>query len=323
MVKLSEGSGGKEMNALIDRMLSFIRTENSWKHSDNDGAVLKNQDGSFTVLTTDSYVLDPIFIPGGDIGKIAVCGTINDLAVMGATPIGLTLGIILEEGFDNNHLDQIMKSIGEVSKQTGVPIVTGDTKVVEKGKVDKIIINTSGIGTTNEILDKPIQPGDKILASGTIGDHAVAVLSKRFDFTTDTVTDSKPLLQEITSIKPLIKQAKDPTRGGLAATLNEICQKNNISIRLQEKDIPLSPQVKSVTELLGIDPYSLACEGRFICIVHPNHAEQALASLKTFNKDAAIIGEVTENPEKEVIVQTEFGKRILPVPSGNIVPRIC
>lgn len=290
---------------------------------DNDSAVWKAGDTNLA-FTTDSYVIDPIFIPGGDIGKIAMCGTINDLAVMGAIPTGISLSIVLEEGFSKQDLDKIMESIGKVSEQTGIPIVTGDTKVLEKGKVDKIIINTAGIGVSNRILDEEIKTGDKIIISGSIGDHAVAVLSKRFEFETSIITDSKPIIEEIKAVRHLIKQAKDPTRGGLASSLNELCENNNSGMIIDEKAIPIKREVLSVTELLGIDIYSLACEGRFVCISSPENAEEVLSKLKRFNPEAAIIGEVTkENSGKEVIIKTGFGKRILNMPSGNIVPRIC
>ena len=322
MIKLNQGNGGKEMNNLISKIKSHLPFSN-WYHTDNDAAILKTDIGFFG-LTTDSFVVDPIFFPGGNIGKIAVCGTINDLAVMGITPSALTLALILEEGFPVEQLDKIMKSIGNISKLTGIPIVTGDTKVMEKGKIDKIIINTTGIGITDKVLDQPIESGDKIILSGSLGDHAVAVLSKRFDFKTDIKTDCKPLIEEITTIKNLIKQAKDPTRGGLSSALNDIVQKNNCQIIIDEESIPVKKPVKSAINLLGIDLYSLACEGRFICITKNENAQQTLELLKSFNPEASIIGEVSStNEKKEVILKTRVGKRILHTPSGNIVPRIC
>ena len=320
MIKLSEGSGGKEMQELVKRLTAFLHKDSRWSHTDDDSAVWNAGDSSL-LFTTDSFVIDPIFFPGGDIGKIAICGTINDLAVMGAMPIGISLGIILEEGFSKNHLDRIMKSIGETSKKTGIPVVTGDTKVVEKGKVDKIIINTAGIGVSSSILDKKLRPGDKVIISGSVGDHAVAVLSKRFEFETSIMTDSKPVIEDIKAVRKLIKQAKDPTRGGIAASLNELCEKNNIGMIIDGKSIPVKNEVKSMTELLGIDVYSLACEGRFVCVSEAENAEKVVRILKEFDTDAAIIGEVTKG--ENVIIETGFGKRILTMPSGNVVPRIC
>lgn len=320
MIRLSEGSGGKEMQELVRRLTSFFHKDRRWSHTDNDSAVWKAGDSNL-LFTTDSFVIDPVFFPGGDIGKIAICGTINDLAVMGATPTGISLGIVLEEGFSKHDLDRIMGSIGDVSRQTGIPVVTGDTKVVEKGKLDKIIINTAGIGVSSSILDQKAVPGDKVIISGSIGDHAVAVLSRRFDFQTSIRTDCKPIVDEIKEVRGLIKQAKDPTRGGIAASLNELCEKNSIGMVIDGKRVPVKGAVRSMTELLGIDIYSLACEGRFVCIASAENAEKVVNILQGFDPDASIIGEVAEG--EEVIIDTGFGKRILPMPSGNVVPRIC
>ena len=325
MIRLSEGSGGKEMVELIKRMTSFFPKDRRWAHTDNDAAVWKAGE-NYLMFTTDSFVVDPIFFPGGDIGKVAMCGTINDLAVMGGLPAGISLGIVLEEGFSKKKLDRIISSIGKVSEETGVPVVTGDTKVVEKGKVDKIIINTAGIGACQNVLDKPVSPGDKVIVSGSIGEHAVAVLSRRFDFETSTITDCKPLIEEVKAVKGFIKQAKDLTRGGIAAALNEICEKGYVSMLIDAEKIPVKREVKAVTDLLGIDLYSLACEGRLVCVASPENALRAVDVLRRFNPEAAIIGEVTGRTGKsggEVVVETGFGKRVLPMPSGNIVPRIC
>ena len=311
------------MNSLIDRLKQHLPASN-WTHTDNDAAILKTDIGFFG-LTTDSFVVDPIFFPGGDIGKVAVCGTINDLAMMGVPASALTLGLVIEEGFPEEDLEKIMISIGFISKKTGIPVVTGDTKVMEKGKVDKLIINTSAVGVTDKVLDTPLQKGDKIILSGSLGDHAIAVLSQRFEFKTSVVTCCKPLIDEIAAVKPLIKQAKDPTRGGLASALNDIAGRNRCSMLLDEEKMPVKKEVRSAVELLGIDLYSLACEGRFVCFASPENAHETLEKLKVFNPDTAIIGEVTDTEEEhpEVVLQTRFGKRLMPMPSGNIVPRIC
>ncbi len=242
---------------------------------------------------------------------------------MGIEPSSLSLSLIIEEGFPDEKLQLISDSITKLSKQTNIPIVTGDTKVMQKGKLDKIIINTSAIGITDKVLDIPPKSGDLIILSGSLGDHAVAVLSKRFDFETSIKTDSKPLWEEMKSIKPLIKQAKDPTRGGLASTLNEFAHKHNLQILIKEERIPVKQEVNAAIDLLGIDLYSLACEGRIVCIAEQSKADLVLEILKKFNPDAAIIGEFTEHNKPEVIIKTKFGKRLLPKPSGNIVPRIC
>ncbi len=323
-IRLDQGNGGKEMNVLIDKLKKFLPSSN-WTHSDDDSAILKTDIGFFG-LTTDSFVVDPVFFPGGNIGKIAMCGTINDLAVMGIKASAVSLGLVVEEGFPEEDLLQIMESIGDVSRKTGVPVVTGDTKVMQKGKLDKIIINTSGIGITDTILDKPLVPGDKIILSGSLGDHAIAVLSQRFDFQTSVVTDSKPLIDEVFSVKEFIKQAKDPTRGGLASALNEFAEKSGLSILIDEDSVPVKKEVRSAVELLGIDLYSLACEGRLLCVVSSEHASKVIGVLKGFNPEAAIIGEIFEDApgsRPKVVVKTRFGKRFLPMPSGNIVPRIC
>jgi len=306
LVRLSEGAGGREMNSLIKKIRERFPKSN-WKSTEDDSAHIQVNGKLF--FTSDSYVVTPIFFPGGDIGKIAFCGTVNDLAVMGAKPLGLSLSLIIEEGLPKEDLFKIIDSIAKLSKETGVPIVTGDTKVMEKGAVDKIIINTSGVGITDNPLTKEIKEGDKIIVSGSIGDHGAALLAKRFDIESCIITDSKPLWDEISKIAHLIKRAKDITRGGLAAVLNELCP-----CELDEKLIPIKREVKSLTEFLGLDPFSLACEGRFVCVT--NQPDKVLELLP----DAKIIGEVTK---KDVVLNTGFGKRLLPVPSGNIVPRIC
>jgi len=334
-VKLSEGNGGKEMNSLINELKKHLPGSN-WTHTDNDAAVLKTDIGFFG-FTTDSFIVDPVFFPGGNIGKIAVCGTINDLAMMGIRPSALSLSLVLEEGFPKQQLDDIMKTIGRISAETSIPVVTGDTKVMQRGKVDKIIINTSTIGIADKVLDASIYPGDKIILSGSLGDHAVAVLSERFDFKTSIVSDCKPLWEEIAAIRPFIKQAKDPTRGGLASALNDLAEKNGVSIIIDEGSIKVEKEVRSAVDLLGIDLYSLASEGRFVCITSPDRTNEVLHRLKQFNQDASVIGEVVRNKDvlvdyhtgekaeakPEVIIKTRFGRRLLPVPSGNIVPRIC
>ena len=319
-IKLSEGNGGEEMNALIKRMRAGLGNTGKWANSDNDSATLQFGDKHLH-FTTDSYVVSPIFFPGGDIGKIAACGTINDLAVMGAEPLGISLSLVLEEGFDKSGLERILDSISHISKETGIPIVTGDTKVVDKGKLDGIVINSSGIGESRSVLDEKIEPGDNILISGGIGEHAIALLSRRLDFKTDLKTDSKPLVEEIRAIRHRIKQAKDITRGGLASALNELAEKSRIGILLDESQIPVKRQVLSAAELLGLDHYELACEGRFVCACRPEDTQEALETLKEFDPEAEKIGQAMEG--NEVILKTRIGKRKLQVPTGNLVPRIC
>ena len=319
-VKLSEGSGGREMQSLIDSMRSQFPVAPEWMHGGDDGATFAIGD-THLVFTTDAYVVTPIFFPGGNIGKIAFCGTVNDLAVMGARPIGISLSLILEEGFSKDDLFSIIETIGSLSKETGIPIVTGDTKVVERGGIDKIIINTSGVGIAERVLEEPLVPGDSVIISGGIGEHGAALLARRFELETSLVTDSKPLHEELFSIGAMVKQAKDVTRGGLSAILNELAEKNQVGMDIQETHVPMHEEVRALTEILGIDVYSLACEGRFVCVTAPQYAQQVLAVLQKFNSMSCCIGTITNGDG--IIVQTEYGKKILSMPSGNIVPRIC
>ncbi len=317
-VKISEGAGGVEMQRLIEELKKHLPSSSSWKHTDNDSALFHLGDKKI-LFTTDSYVVTPLFFRGGNIGKIAFCGTVNDLAVMGAKPIGISLSLVLEEGFSKEELYKIMQTIGEMSRKTGIPIVTGDTKVMEKRSVDKIIINTSGIGVAEKVLDEPLQIGDQIIVSRGIGEHGAALLANRFAIETNLETDSKPLWEEINAIQCLIKQAKDITRGGLAAILNELAQ--NVMFFIHEEKIPMQAEVCALTKILGIDVYSLASEGAFVCFANPQNAPLVLEVLKRYNSLASIIGEVQSG--KGVTVQTRFGKKNLPAPTGNLVPRIC
>jgi hydrogenase expression/formation protein HypE len=319
-IKLSEGSGGKEMGNLIKDIHTRLPSFGAWENTTDDGASIALGDERL-VFTTDSYVVTPIFFPGGNIGQLAFCGTVNDLAVMGARPIGLSLALVLEEGFRKEEFYQIIETIGELSRSTGIPIVTGDTKVVERRGLDKIIITTSGVGVTKRIPNDPLKEGDVIIVSGGIGEHGATLLAKRFELEATIQTDSKPLHKEMEAIAPYIKQAKDITRGGLAAITNELAAKNSIGMMLDEEAIPIAEEVRALTEILGIDVYALACEGRLLCVASKDNAPRVLELLQSFNTTASIIGRVTT--EKYVVVQTRYGKKILSTPSGNIVPRIC
>jgi hydrogenase expression/formation protein HypE len=321
IISLAQGSGGKEMVDLINSY--HLQFRGHWKNYDNDAATLDIGNGNLLVFTTDSFTVSPIFFPGGDIGHIAMCGTINDLAVIGAQPVGISLALVIEEGFPIKDLKRILASINKISRQTRIPVVTGDTKVMENGKLDGIVINTAGVGFVKkkDVLTKKAKKGDKIILSGGLGEHAVALLSKRFDYETTIVSDSKPIVEEIQHVKHIIKIAKDPTRGGIAATLHEICQRQKIGMLLYEESIPAKPGVRKITELLGINLYELACEGRFLCITSDKHANTVENILKKYNKNASIIGEVTH--DDAIIIQSILGKRILPLPTGRIVPRIC
>ena len=322
-VSLDMGNGGREMQELLDSFLGKFN-RNSWKNSQNDSATLELPNKENLVFTTDSFVVSPFKFPGGNIGDLAFSGTVNDIVVMGADPLGISLSLIIEEGFPIEDLEEIIETISCLSRTSGIGIATGDTKVVEKGSLDKIVINTSGVGITKRVLNEKIEPGDKVIVSGSIAEHAVALLSQRFDFQTSVTTDSKPLNEEMKEIRDLIKLAKDPTRGGIASTLNEIAINNKVEIIIEEKEIPIQKEVKAACKLLGIEAYDLANEGRLICIVKKENANQVLEKLRTFNSSAQIIGEVSAPREKGIVLlKTDLGTRILSIPSGKIVPRIC
>lgn len=310
-ILLSHGGGGTLMHQLIQDL--FIKKfSNPILNQLTDSA---NLDSSLC-FTTDSYVVNPLFFPGGDIGKLAICGTINDLAVMGAVPKYISCGFIIEEGLDYNVLDKITESMARIAKAENVSIVTGDLKVVEKGSADKLFINTSGIGTTKFSLNKgSIKPGDKICINGPIGEHGLAVLLARGDLgiRAKMESDCAPLTREIqNNLKnnPGIKFMRDPTRGGLATTLNEIVEGMNFGILIDEEQVPVKKEVKAVCELLGFDPLYLANEGKVITV--------------SSNAFPNIIGEVVSEPKGRVIMKTKIGgTRIVDMPVGDQLPRIC
>jgi hydrogenase expression/formation protein HypE len=275
------------------------------------------------VFTTDAFIVEPLFFAGGDIGKIAMCGTINDISVMGARPIGVSLSIVIEEGFPMEDFKKIMQSINEISQKTKIPIVTGDTKVTEKGKIDKIEITTAGIGLAQNIINNGgSQVGDYVITSGDLGEHAVALLAKRFDYKTKIKSDCRPLNKELEKVGKYLSACKDPTRGGLAANLNEIANKSKVKIILAENTLPYKKEVVAVTELLGLDKFSLASEGRFIATVKKENLKKVLTILKKFNSEAQVIGEVSKG--RGVYLKTELGSlRQIEVPRGKLIPRIC
>ncbi len=322
-ISLNMGNGGKEMGEFLSLFTKNFFRGDKWSNFDNDSATIKINDKQFLSFTSDSFIVSPLEFPGGNIGDLAFCGTVNDLSVMGAEVLGLSLSLVIEEGFPMEDLNRILDSLNKQSLKYGIPIVTGDTKIMEKSSLDKIIINTSGIGISENILDKDLEIGDKIILSGGIAEHGIALLSKRFDFQTEIVSDSKALVEEFLAIRKLIKQAKDPSRGGISASLNELALKNNVFIEIEEKSIPIKKEVKIACNLLGIEAYDLANEGKAIIICSSSNSEEVLEILKKFNPMANIIGEVKEIGIKKVILNTEYGKRILDMPSGKIVPRIC
>ena len=321
-VNLSHGAGGEESYQLIAELRKLITLKGSWKNTDDDSAVLK-YGNKYLVFTTDAFIIDPLFFPGGEIGSISITGTLNDLTVMGARPMGIALSMVIEEGFSKKDLTRILKSIARVSEKVNVPIVTGDTKVTEKGKIDKIEITTSGIGMASQIVsDTGAKPGDVVISSGDLGEHGVALLAYRFDYQTNVKSDCYAFVNEFLEVSKYLTSAKDPTRGGLAANLNEISRKSKVKIILDEKNLPYKKEVSSLADLLGIDIFSLPSEGRFIATCSKKAASKVLTELKKHNRHAKIIGRI----EKGIGVYLETKlktKRIIEMPRGKIIPRIC
>ncbi len=321
-IKLDHGAGGFASWELLKEIRKILSYRGEWKNCEDDAAVF-NLGKEKLVFTTDAFIVDPIFFQGGDIGKIAISGTINDLAVMGAKPIGISLSMVIEEGFSKSDLIKIIKSINQISREANVPIVTGDTKVMEKGKLDKIEITTAGVGIAKKIIqNNNAQSGDFIIASGDLGEHSIALLSKRFNYQTKIKSDAQPLNKILEKVGPYLNACKDPTRGGLAANIVEIAGKSKVKIILQEKDLPYKKETIAVSEFLGIDIFSLASEGRFIASVAPLNIKKVLTILKNFNKEAKIIGEVKNG--KGIFLQTKLGSlRPIEMPRGKLIPRIC
>jgi len=324
------GAGGEVMGEVIDLFLRISNTNAGGigLESLDDGAVIPIGDKQ-VVFTTDSHVVRPLFFPGGDIGRISVCGTINDIAMMGGKPLALSCGLIIEEGFDFNTLSTIVDSMDKALNEENVSLVTGDTKVLEKGALDKIAINTAGIGVADTIVrDNGLRPGDNIIVSGTLGDHGFAVLASReeFDFEDQIISDVAPLSGMVHNAmqKGEIHAMKDPTRGGFACAINEMAKKSGVMIRINEEDIPIRQSVRAASQLLGIDPLEVANEGKCVMGVPPGDTEAVLQALRNhrYGRDAMIIGKVVEG--KGVIMETRAGgERFIEPPVGDPVPRVC
>jgi hydrogenase expression/formation protein HypE len=285
-------------------------------------------------FTTDGYVVNPIFFPGGDIGKLAVCGTVNDLAMNGAKPMYLSLSAIIEEGFLLGELEQIVQSIKKAAEEAEVSIIAGDTKVVNRGQADKLFITTSGVGMVPpgvDISGANARVGDKVLLSGTIGDHGMAIMSQRegLRFATTLKSDCAPLnklVSQMLEVSSRIHCLRDPTRGGLATTLNELARQSKVGIAIEETEIPVKEEVEAACELLGLDPIYVANEGKLVCIAHPADADKLLIRMKKniYGRDAAIIGEVTREHPGKVVMKTKLGpSRIVDMLTGELLPRIC
>ncbi|MFT0878636.1 hydrogenase expression/formation protein HypE [Rhodopseudomonas sp. G2_2311] len=332
-VDLSHGAGGRAMAHLISEIF-HAAFDNPMLRAGNDQAAFEVAAGRM-VMTTDGYVVSPLFFPGGDIGSLAVHGTINDVAMAGARPLYLSAGFIIEEGFAFADLKRIADSMAAASRAAGVPIVTGDTKVVERGKADGVFITTTGVGIAPRDLvlsAEQARPGDKVLLSGFIGDHGVAVMSQRQNlaFETSIQSDSAALHGLVAAMVAAAPQGlrvmRDPTRGGLAATLNELAQQSAVGFRLDEDAVPVRPEVAAACELLGLDPLYVANEGKLVAVAAPEAADALLGAMQThpLGRDAAIIGEVIEDDHHFVQMTTAFGGgRIVDWLAGEQLPRIC
>jgi hydrogenase expression/formation protein HypE len=340
-ILMGHGSGGKMSHDLITEMFLPAFDNPSLNAGDDAGVVqlsIPDSVGNFLVgslsISTDSHVVWPLFFPGGDIGRLAVCGTVNDVAMMGANPLYMTAGFILEEGLDISILARVVASMQTAATEAGISIVAGDTKVVQKGKADGLYINTAGIGVIPpgiSINGSNAHPGDAVLLSGPIGDHGIAVLEARQElgFESKIESDTAPLNHLIEAMLGASRQIhvlRDPTRGGLATSLNEIARQSEVGILLYEENIPVKPAVATACEMLGFDPMYIANEGKLVAIVDQQDAENVLQAMRKnqYGQDAVLIGEVRDEPKNRVLMRTTLGStRVVDIPTGEILPRIC
>jgi hydrogenase expression/formation protein HypE len=332
-IVLGHGSGGRMSHDLI-RNIFLSAFDNPVLMAGDDAASIRHPFLNGMVISTDSHVVWPLFFPGGDIGRLAVCGTVNDVAMLGARPRYLTAGFILEEGLSLKILKQVVDSMKIAAAEAGIQIIAGDTKVVQKGKADLLYITTSGVGEpigSAKIFGANAQPGDKVIISGTIGDHGIAVLTARGELgiSNEIRSDVAPLnhlVELLVNGCPGVHVLRDPTRGGLATTLNEIARQSNVCIQIEERVIPVNPAVAATSEMLGFDPLYIANEGKMVVIVAAEQANRALEIIRNspLGKDAALIGDVLQKPPKKVLLRTEIGtNRILDMLAGEMLPRIC
>lgn len=330
-VVLGHGSGGSLSHDLVNRLFLPELGKAAPRTLDDSAVVTLN--GQRLAITTDSHVVSPLFFPGGDIGRLAVCGTVNDLAMVGAKPYALTCGFVIEEGLPFDVLQRVVQSMRDAAAEAGVFIAAGDTKVVQKGGADKLFINTSGVGLVDagvDISGTNAKVGDVVILSGTLGDHGIAVMSAREDlgFSTDLQSDVAPLNHLVRAMMEAgeVHVLRDPTRGGLATTLNEIAKQSNVVIELQEPQIPVKPQVHAACEMLGFDPMYVANEGKLVAFVNANDADAILNAMKKSNygKDAVTIGKVTGDGKSQVRLKTAIGgTRLIDMLPGEMLPRIC
>ena len=331
-ITMAHGAGGKATRTLVEAV--FVDAFSNVLLEPLEDAAQLHVNGSRVALTTDSYVVSPLFFPGGDIGDLAVNGTVNDLAVSGATPLYLSAGFILEEGFPVADLTRIVASMKAAAETAGVQVVTGDTKVVQKGKADGCYVNTAGVGVIEHDVSLGVanaQPGDVIIVSGPIGEHGVTIMLARgeLDIEADIESDTAPLnglVSDLLSATTGVRAMRDATRGGVATILNEVATSAGVGVRVNEDAIPVSTVVRGASELLGIDPMYVACEGRLVAVVAPDPAAAALTAMRAhpLGAQAAVIGEVTAEPPGAVLLKTAFGgTRIVDLLVGDPLPRIC
>jgi len=337
-IMMKHGAGGRAMRALIEELFVEGAPDGLPEGSVglaamDDGAAIPIGGGRFLVVTTDSHVISPIFFPGGDIGRLAVSGTINDLAMMGATSaLALTCAVILEDGFPRAALERIRESMRVTCKEAAAPIVTGDTKVMGRGEIDGIVITTTGVAITERVVrDAGLHPGDRIVVTGTLGDHGLAVMSARHNLGIegDLRSDVAPIMSLVAHVLShhgdAVTALKDPTRGGLASALSEMAQKAGVGVTLDQNALPISEQVRGAAELLGIDPLVVANEGKAVMGVRAEDADAVVATLREhpLGRNAAVVGTVTTERPGKLVLDTGFGRRLVAEPEGEPLPRIC
>jgi len=332
-IVLGHGSGGKMMADLI-KDIFYARLENPTLLAGNDAGVVELTDGIAIAVSTDAHVVSPLFFPGGDIGRLAVSGTVNDVAMVGATPLYLSASFILEEGLEMEILDKVVESMQEAADEADVEIICGDTKVVSRGEADGLYIATTGVGLLDpsiHIAGNQAKPGDQVIISGTIGDHGIAVLEARGElgFHTELRSDVAPLnhlIEEMLAASKGIHVLRDPTRGGVASALNEIARQSEVGIILDESALPIKPEVAGACEMLGFDPLYIANEGKLLALVCPEDADRVMEAMRksAYGKDAALIGHVEDQPSGRLLMRTPLGStRIVDVLAGELLPRIC
>ncbi len=335
-IAMRHGGGGRAMRMLIEEVFmrgaDDIPVDGVGLSAMDDGAAIRIGD-QYLIVTTDSHVIHPLFFPGGDIGRLSIAGMVNDLAMMGATKLlGLTCGVILEEGLERDVLERVQASMQATCREVGVPILTGDTKVMGKGEIDALVINTTGVALTHRVVrDNGLRVGDRIIVTGTVGDHGLAVMAVRnkLQLAGELVSDVAPLFDLVQCVLAAggdsVVAMKDPTRGGVASALHEMAGKAGVGVLLEELAVPVSEAARAASELLGIDPLHVANEGKALIGVRPDAADRVLAALRAhpLGRNAAIIGTAIAEPRGKLVLDTGFGRRLLAEPEGEPLPRIC